>query len=492
MKIVHISSEQVPFIKTGGLADVVGALSLELSKQGHDVVAFLPLYREVKESKIFKKAVKRHSLSIPLGKETVEGEVYKVKLGKHLDLYLINREEYYDRSNPYGTGTRDYSDNNARYIFYCKAVVETLLRENMHADILHCHDWQAALVPLFARVEEVNKGIQVGARSLLTIHNLAFQGLFDEGTFKMTNLPDSFNSIEGLEYYGQTNFLKGGILFSDAVTTVSHTYAKEILEPENGCGLDGVLEKRKSELYSIINGVDTDIWDPKKDPYLPANYSASNLNGKAKCKQALLKHAGLSGTDSVPVFGIVSRLTDQKGIDFIFKNKAFFADNDVRLIILGSGDPKLESALNKLMKKYPEKVYICQRYDEELSHLIEAGSDFFLMPSRFEPCGLNQLYSQRYGTVPLVSKVGGLADTVIDNDEFPRDGTGIVVTPDELGVENGLLRSLKLYVDKPKMEAVQRRGMAKDFSWKNAAKEYEELYVKILFGETQTHNPWGQ
>lgn len=492
MKIVHISSEQVPFIKTGGLADVVGALSQQTARQGHDVISFLPLYRVIQESEAFKKAQKLHSLAITIGDEILVGEIYKLKLGKHLDLYLVGRDEFFDRSHPYGSKGRDYSDNDARFIFFCKAVVDVLVHENFHADILHCHDWQSALVPIFARVVEAQQGIQVGARTVLTIHNLAFQGVFPESTFAMTNLPAPFYGMDSLEFYGQVNLLKGGIFFADAITTVSPTYAQEILRPEFGCGLEGVLNRRKDELFAILNGIDTELWNPGKDPFLVENYTIKNMAGKVKNKAALLDRVGLKAAEDIPVYGMVSRLTDQKGVDFILKQKAFFAKKDVRLIILGKGDPKLEQGLKKLQSQLPEKIHVSFEYDETLSHLIEAGADFFLMPSRFEPCGLNQMYSQRYGTIPLVSKVGGLADTVIDVTAHPETGTGIVFTPDEAGLKTGLLESYELYQDQVQFAATQKRGMSRDFSWKMSALDYEDLYKKVLFGESQTHNPWGR
>jgi starch synthase len=459
---------------------------------GHDIASFLPLYRVIQESEVFKKAQKLHSLAIKVGDEVLVGEVYKLKLGKHQDLYLIGRDEYFDRSFPYGPAGRDYSDNDARFIFYCKAVVDTLLKEHLRADILHCHDWQSALIPMFARVTEAQLGIQIGARSVLTIHNLAFQGIFPERSFALTNLPAAFYGIDSLEFYGQVNFLKGGIFFADAVTTVSPSYAKEILTPEFGCGLEGVLARRKKELFAILNGIDIDVWNPGKDRYLAAPFTVNNMAGKAANKTALLKRAGLKSAAGIPVYGVVSRLTDQKGVDFILKQKAFFSDNDVRLVILGKGDAKLEQGLKKMEKQLPDKVFVSFDYDEELGHLIEGGSDFFIMPSRFEPCGLNQMYSQRYGTIPLVSEVGGLADTVTDLDEHPELGTGIVFPPSELGLKKGLERSLELFADDETFKAVRRAGMTRDFSWKLSAMDYEDLYKKVLFGESQTHNPWGR
>ena len=491
MKIVHISSEQVPFVKTGGLADVVGALAHHTANQGHDVVTFLPLYRVIQESDIFKKAQKMDSLTIKVGDEVLVGEVYKLKLGKHLDLFLVGRDEFYDRSYPYGPKDRDYSDNDARFIFFCKAVVETLVLENFHADILHCHDWQSALVPIFSRVAEAQKGTQIGARSVLTIHNLAFQGVFHEKSFALTNLPGPFYGMDSLEFYGQVNFLKGGIFFADAVSTVSPNYAKEMLLPEFGCGLEGVLARRDDGIYAILNGIDTTVWNPEKDTLIAESYSVKKMAGKAANKAALLKRAGFKAGAGVPIYGSVTRLTDQKGVDFILKQKAFFADNDVRLIVLGSGDPKLEQGLKKLQTQLPDKVFVCYDYDESLSHLIEAGSDFFLMPSRFEPCGLNQMYSQRYGTVPMVSNVGGLVDTVVDVDGDTKNGTGIVFKATEVGLKEGLGRSLKLYKKQALFKSTQKNGMKRDFSWKMAAIGYDDLYKKVLFGESQTHNPWG-
>ncbi len=489
MKIVHVSSEQHPFIKTGGLADVVESLSRHTAKQGHEVISFLPLYRTIRESEWFAKAQRRHSIFIQLGDEAYEGEVYRLKLGRRLELYLIGRDEFFDRSYPYGTKARDYSDNDARFIFYCKAVVDTLIRENIHADILHCHDWQSALVPIFARVEEAYKGLQVGMRSLLTIHNLAFQGVFPDRAFDLTNLPSAFFSIDGLEYYGQVNFLKCGILFADGVTTVSPNYAREILLPEFGCGLEGVLQQRQNELHAILNGIDINAWNPKTDIHIPANYTVRNLDRKRENKEALLKKVNLPKKPGAPLYGLVSRLTDQKGIDFILKQGKFWAKKNVQFVALGKGDAKLEQGLKRLGKKLPDKVHACFDHDEALSHLIQAGADFFLIPSRFEPCGLNQMYSQRYGTLPLVSRVGGLADTVVDALENPQSGTGIVFSPDEKGLGKGLEQSFELYADTKRYRKIQRNAMARDFSWKLSARDYENLYTELMFGDSQTFSP---
>jgi len=484
MKIAHISSEQVPFIKTGGLADVVGALSKHLALHGHEVVTFLPAYRTIVESPDFKKAQKCYTMNIPMGDHTVTGDIYKLKIDRNLHLYLISREEYFDRSKPYGTGIRDYSDNDERFIFFCKAVLETLVLENFHCDIVHCHDWQSALIPLLLRVKEAQTGLQLGTCSLLTIHNLAFQGVFPESSFALTNLKSDFFNIDGLEYYGQMNLLKGGILFADAVTTVSPTYSREILGPGMGCGLEGVLARRQEDLFAIINGIDTEVWNPGNDQYVSHPYTAETIDERVHSRRQLLRKIGLNAGAKTAIYGVVSRLTDQKGIDFITSNKAFFASNDVRLIVLGSGDPRLENGLKRLMEALPDKVFVSQTYDEPLSHLIEAGSDFFLMPSRFEPCGLNQMYSQRYGSVPIVTRVGGLVDSVKDFQANPKEGTGIICEPNELSLGAALKLSLELFADTERMKQVRINGMNTDFSWKQSALAYEKLYTDLLFGES--------
>jgi len=313
-----------------------------------------------------------------------------------------------------------------------------------------------------------------------TVHNIAYQGVFPAGTFALTNLPAELNGMDGLEFYGQMNFLKGGILFSDRVTTVSPNYAKEIQTPEFGCGLEGVIQTRADDIVGLVNGVDTAIWSPEVDPQIPARYSAMDLSGKQACRAALLKECGLDPAFKGPVFGMVCRLVEQKGVDLVLANRSFFKQNDCALIILGSGDKRLEEAVRALAAELPRKVCFSGRLDERMSHLIEAGSDFFVMPSLFEPCGLNQMYSQAYGTPPIVSRVGGLVDTVVDADDYPATGTGIMCSPDAAGLGAALQRALRLRADKPRMATVQRTGMSTDFSWKRAAVAYQNLYRDSL------------
>jgi starch synthase len=317
-------------------------------------------------------------------------------------------------------------------------------------------------------------------KTVFTIHNIAYQGLFSAATFARTNLPEELFSMDGLEYYGQVNLLKGGILFADRVTTVSPRYAQEIQTPEFGCGLEGVIQTRVDDLSGLINGVDTAVWNPSIDPLIPARYSAADIEGKRTCRNELLKQSGLDPSFSGPVFGIVCRLAEQKGVDLILANADFFRDRDCRFILLGTGDRRMEKDLRSLAAAVPNKVFICAKLDESMSHLIEAGSDFFLMPSLFEPCGLNQMYSQVYGTVPIVSRVGGLVDTVRDADQDPSGGTGLMCEPNAASLRDALDRALKLFANRPRFAAAQQRGMARDFSWKTAAAAYETLYREAL------------
>lgn len=480
MKIVHVASELFPYMKTGGLADAVGALAAALADQGHEVAVFLPGYRAAMEHKDAAAASRMLRLKIEMGDQFLSGDVRVFAMRDNLKIYLIGREEFFDRRNPYGNGERDYEDNADRFIFFCKGVVETLRLADIGADIVHCHDWQAALLPLLLREAERRHGTTLALKTIFTIHNIAYQGLFPAKVYARTNLPDELFQIDGLEFYAQVNLMKGGILFADRVTTVSPRYALEIQTPEFGCGLDGVVQTRSDDLVGLINGVDPSIWNPSVDPLLPARYSAANLAGKQACRGELLKRGGFAGDFKGPIFGVVARLTEQKGVDLILANRDFFAAHDCRLIVLGAGDRRLESEVRHLVAELPGKVYLSSKLDEAMSHLIEAGSDFFLMPSIFEPCGLNQMYSQIYGTVPIVSRVGGLVDTVIDADEEPERGTGLMCEPVAAGLLDALQRALVLFADRPRYAAVQQRGMARDFSWKSAAAAYDQLYQDAL------------
>jgi starch synthase len=480
MKIVHATSEMYPYMKTGGLADAVGALAAALADHGHEVSVFLPGYRAALEHKDAAGAKRMLRLKIEMGDQFLSGDVRVFSPRKNLRIYLICREEYFDRQAPYGNGERDYEDNADRFIFFCKGVVETLRLADLQADVVHGHDWQAALLPLFLREAERRHRLTLALKTVFTIHNIAYQGLFPATTFARTNLPDELYNIDGLEYYSQVNFMKGGILFADRLTTVSPRYAKEIQTPEFGCGLDGVALTRAEDIVGLLNGVDTSIWNPAIDGLLPARYSPANMAGKQTCRAKLLKRCGFAPGFKGPVFGMICRFTEQKGVALVIANRDFFLGQECRLVVLGSGDKRIEDELQALAVEAPQNVSLSARLDEAMSHLIEAGCDFFLMPSLFEPCGLNQMYSQVDGTVPVVSRVGGLIDTVTDVDEQPDSGTGIMCEPNATGLRDALQRAAALFADAPRYTAVQHRCMARDFGWKTAAASYEHLYQESL------------
>jgi starch synthase len=480
MKIVHAASELYPYVKTGGLADAVGALTGTFADRGHEVSVFLPGYRAVLSHPLAAGAERKLRLKIEMGDQYLSGDVLSFSPKRNLTVYLICREEFFDRGGPYGNGERDYEDNSDRFTFFCKGVVETMRLADIGADIVHAHDWQAALVPLLLRETERRFGVTLAMKTIFTIHNIAFQGLFPAACFQRTNLPEELFGVDGLEYYGQVNLLKGGILFSDRITTVSPRYAKEIQTPEFGCGMEGVVQSRAEDLSGLLNGVDTDVWNPSTDKMIPARYSAASLTGKRACRTALLGHCGFEPTFNGPIYGMICRLTEQKGVELVVANADFFTGTDSRLVILGTGNKKIEGDIRDLVLRAPKKVYLCARLDEAMSHLIEAGSDYFLMPSLFEPCGLNQMYSQAYGTVPIVSRVGGLVDTVSDFGEDASGGTGLLCEPNAAALGEALGRSVKLFANRSRYASVQQRGMARDFSWKTAAAAYEALYRDSL------------
>ncbi len=476
MKIVHVASELFPYVKTGGLADAVGSLASTLADLGHEVAVFVPGYRSVVDHPLTAAAKRTLKLRIEMGDTFMTGEVKAFSPKLNLTVYLVCREEFFDRRFPYGTSERDYEDNHHRFIFFCKGVVETLRFLEFRADVIHGHDWQCGLLPLLVRHAEQRHAVTLAMKTVFTIHNIAFQGVFPMRSFYRTNLPDELMGIDGVEFYGQMSMMKAGILFSDRVTTVSPRYAREIQTPEFGCGLDGVIGTRVDDIVGLLNGIDTNTWNPETDALIPATYSSASLEGKAVCRADLLKRNGFDPNFAGPVIGMVCRLTEQKGVDLVLANEAFFRTENVRLVVLGTGEKRLEEALRTLAAVAPDRVSLCSRHDEAMSHLVEAGSDFFLMPSRFEPCGLNQMYSQAYATVPLVSRVGGLADTVVDADLNPGAGAGITFAPTVEGLAEGLVRMLKLYAEPKRFKAAQLNGMKRDFSWLTAARGYERLY----------------
>lgn len=480
MRIAHAASELFPYLKTGGLADAVAALTGALADRGHELAVFLPGYRPVLDDLHVAELKPAYRLKIEMGEAFLAGDVFTLKPRPGLTLYLVCREEYFDRRRPYWTGERDYDDNDARFIFFQKAVVELLRLTDFKADIVHCHDWQTGLLPVFLRDTERRHAVTLALKTVFTIHNIAYQGVFPRKSYALTNLPMELLTIDGLEYYGQMCMLKAGIVYADKITTVSAQYAREIQTPEFGNGMDGVIGTRLDDLHGLLNGIDTAVWNPATDKNLPARYSADDLSGKTKCRARLLKEFGWSATFRGPVFGMVCRFTSAKGLDLVLGARKFFAEGNCRLVMLGHGEKKYEELLRDLAAAHPGRIALCLRQDEAMSHLVEAGADFFLMPSLFEPCGLNQMYSQAYGTVPLVSNVGGLVDTVTDIDIHPDTGTGIMFAPQQEGFDAGLRRAAGLFGDKPRYAAVQRRAMQQDFSWTKAVAAYEKLYTDAL------------
>src|ERR1035437_5770219 len=381
MKIVHAASEVYPYMKTGGLADAVGALAGALADNGHEVSVFLPGYRAALAHKDAANAERKLRLKIEMGDHFVAGDVRMFSPRRNLRVFLICREEFFDRSAPYGNGERDYEDNADRFIFFCKGVVETLRLAALRADVVPAPDWQAAWLPLLVREAERRHRVTLALKTVFTIHNIAYQGLFPAPAFAHTNLPDELYNIDGLEYYSQINLMKGGILFADRVTTVSPRYAKEIQTPEFGCGLDGVVLTRTDDIVGLLNGVDTAVWNPAIDALLPARYSPANMAGKQACRAELLKRCGFAVNFKGPIYGMVVRFTEQKGVNFVLDNREFFLGADCRLVVLGSGDKALWDAMHALTVEAPQKISLNALLDETMSHFIEAGNHSFLMPA---------------------------------------------------------------------------------------------------------------
>jgi len=483
MHILFVTSEIHPLIKTGGLADVSGSLPPALRKLGADIRVLVPGYPAVLE--------KLHSPGVLAELPSPPGNAGSARLlsatmpGSDLPLLVLDCPALYDRpGGPYlGPDYQEWPDNVLRFGFLSQ-VGAMLARPDTpldwHPDIVHCNDWQSALIPALLHYFHVPH-----VKSVVSIHNLAFQGNFDASWIPRLGLPTSSYQVEGVEFYGHFSFLKAGLYHADKITTVSHTYTEEIQTPQFGCGMEGLLETRSSDLVGIVNGID-DNWNPETDRHLKQNYDKRKLTGKVANKQALQQELGLEIDADIPLLGLISRLTHQKGIDLLLDCADDLLQDDVQFAILGKGDAKLEQHLLKLARGWRGQVSVTAGYDESLAHRITAGSDIFLMPSRFEPCGLNQMYAMAYGTPPVVRRTGGLADTVIDsNDATLRDGsaTGFVF---ELAEAEELLqairRALSLYRDRKAWQAIQLSGMQRDFSWQHAAEQYFEVYRSLLEG----------
>ncbi len=459
MKIVMCASEVVPFAKTGGLADVVGALPIALEENAEEVIVIMPYYKAARNAKIEIQKLK--------------GKIFYAVIGRNIKVYFIENDLYFNRDGLYGDKFGDYKDSLARFSYYCKKSLELLKHINFSPDIIHCHDWQSALIPVYLKTVYSKDSFYKNTRSILTIHNLGYQGLFSAEEFPLTGLDKSLFHMDKLEFHGKVNLLKGGIVFSDYITTVSPTYSKEIQSKELGFGLEGVLAKRAGSLLGILNGIDYSIWGPKTDKIIAHNYSVLDLQGKQKNKEALQEICGLPKRTDIPLFGMVTRLVDHKGLDILAPELEAICKLGLQLVVLGKGDLKFHNLFESAAKKYPKTLSLHLKFDEILAHKIYAGSDIFLMPSKYEPCGLGQLISLRYGSVPLVFKTGGLADTVTNEHGFVFERykkEDLIKTVKE---------AVKVFADKDAWRQLVINAMECDFSWEKSAKEYIRLYKKI-------------
>ncbi len=459
MKIAICASEVVPFAKTGGLADVGGALPLALEEEGQDVIVIMPGYKSVRNLK----GVKIERLK--------EGVSYSV-IGKKVKVFFIENDAYFGRDSLYGDKSGDYKDNLDRFSFYCRRAIELMKEIKFKPDVVHCHDWQSALIPVFLKNSFAGDSFYKNTKTVLTIHNIGYQGLFPKEEFPNLGLDWKLFNMEILEFYYKENVLKGGIVFSDLVTTVSATYSKEIQTKQFGFGLEGILAKRKASLSGILNGLDYSIWNPETDKYIAGNYSLKTIEDKSQCKKDLQKICNLPLNEKVPLFGIVSRLAEQKGFDILAEDIDAICKLKLQMVILGTGDLKYHQILEAIVKKYPKVVSLHLKFDDSLAHKIYAGSDIFLMPSKYEPCGLGQLISLRYATLPLVFKTGGLADTVTRENGFVFD----IYNKEEL--LKAIKGAMLVFGQKKKWAALMSTAMQCKFSWRESAKKYIQLYKK--------------
>jgi starch synthase len=479
MRILLASSEVHPFSKTGGLADMVGALGKALANAGQDVRIVTPLYHGIRE-KFPKMRRVDWEFNLPLGASWVQGQLWALEVQTGLTVYFVEHPGFFDRAGIYFENNISYADNAERFIFFSKCVTHLARYLPWQPDLVHVHDWQTALVPALMLHQHHAEGWGNPPPTCLTIHNLAYQGIFPPGAFALTNLPAEFFSIAGAEFYGQLNCLKAGIVFAGAITTVSPRYAREIMTEAQGCALDDRLRLRQKQLFGILNGVDYGEWNTTKNKFLPHPYTVTRLAGKAANKLALQKEAGLARRKNVPLFGTISRLAEQKGVDIELGALEEMLEADIQFVLLGSGSPVFERGYQELAERFPGKVAVRIGYDEGLSHRIEAACDFFIMPSQFEPCGLNQMYSLRYGTIPIVRATGGLDDTVIDFAQDSAHVNGIKFQEySARALAKAMRKALVIYGQPALLRRFRQNAMKVDFSWDKTVNEYLNTYDLI-------------
>ena len=481
LSVLMVTPEAHPFAKTGGLAEVSASLTDALGKLGHTVALVLPRYRGLAVD-----GAERLQTRLRMGDRLQPVAYHERRLSERVTLVLVDVPEFFDREGLYGTPDGDYADNALRYAVFSRAALEYPRLREQRPSVIHAHDWQSGLVPVYQKMQLSSDPFVGGVPAVFTVHNLAFQGVFPVSTLPAIGLGSEVLDVQGLEFWGNISYLKGGINFSEKITTVSPGYAREIVQPELGFGFEGVLTRRSADLVGILNGIDTSRWTPTADPFVEASFSAADLGGKRDAKRALLSLAGLPSDEAAlarPLIGLVSRLTEQKGFDLIGASLTELMSLDATWVMLGSGERRYEDEWRALAARYPERVSTTIGFDERLAHHIEAGADMFLMPSRFEPCGLNQLYSLRYGTVPIVRATGGLNDTVEDV-AAGESGTGFKFrdyAPDAL--VSTVRRALSAYRDPAGWAAIEQRGMRQDHSWDASATEYVKLYRAMLSAE---------
>jgi starch synthase len=484
MKIVFVSSEVYPFSKTGGLADVSGALPIELARLGHEVLVVTPLYQSVDRARYGVEPAGK-TLLVPVAGRMEPAEVFSTGFPGNapgLTTMFVSNQKYFERKALYGEQGGDYHDNAERFAFFSRAVPELLRAFGFKPDIVHCNDWQSGPVVAHLKTSYSGDAILAGAKCVVTIHNLGYQGLFGPYAMDTLMLPPGLFNYRQLEFWGKVNYLKSGLVFADAITTVSRKYAEEIRTEEFGCGLQGLLEERKSRLYGILNGVDYETWNPETDTNIAATFSSEDLHGKDVCKTALQKELGMAPS-SAPLLGIISRLADQKGFDLLADAGERMIASGCQLAVLGTGDGKYHEYFIGLKDKHPGSVGLLLGFDNALAHKIEAGSDMFLMPSRYEPCGLNQMYSLKYGTIPVVRAVGGLDDTIEDYASISGRRNGFKFTEyTSHAMLEAVARALDVFKNRPAWKKLIKNAMECDFSWGASARNYSALYERLTRG----------
>ncbi|HKQ68686.1 MAG TPA: glycogen synthase GlgA [Polyangiaceae bacterium] len=477
LKVLFVGSECAPFSKTGGLGDVLGALPKALARRGIDARVVMPLYAGIPWNDLERLEGR---LTVPTGLGESKGAVRLGKLpDSQVPIYFLEHHGYFDRPYLYGPLDQSYPDNLERFTFLSRGAIQLCNALGFFPDVIHANDWQTALVPVYLNTVEWSKPLHASA-SVYSIHNLAYQGVFDGGGLFITGLGREHYHSHEFEHFGAMNLTKAALVHSTLLGTVSPTYAREIQTPEHGFGLDGVLARRSADLIGILNGIDTTEWSPEKDRHIAAKFSARDLAGKFECKRRLQAEAGFPVNDDIPLFGLVGRLTPQKGVDVLAQILRGLLDLNLQILLLGTGDPEAERYFSYVSSLRPDRFRAFIGFDNARAHRIEAGADFFLMPSRFEPCGLNQLYSLRYGTLPVVRSTGGLADTVIPYDEASASGTGFVFHDLTAGALYDVIGwALSTWHDRrPHIDKMRQEAMQKDFSWDRSAEAYEALYLR--------------